>query len=187
MIFELFIAFIFLALAFIVIGYYTQIKLLALFGFTTIFLLGLTVNLSGLTVKTGETVAYSYECTVCGTPSNTTYFCEGDPSTCDTYPENDTCLFYGCYWNETSGFCEGTASPCAEQTNLTYCARSGCTVSSLTTNGTVGINDTVIASTTNTYNYTALDDTATLWVGRWLMIVAILGFTLVIISNRVTQ
>lgn len=184
MIFELFIAFIFLSLILIVVGYYTDIKLLALFGFATMFLLGLTINLSGLTYKTGETTEYNYMCTVCGTPANTTTICTGTPSNCTSFQDNTTCAFYGCTWDEVEG-CIGVGTECDQFTDLTYCARSGCEVETITTaNATLGINETVIASTEKTFDYSALTDNATLWVGRWLMIVAMLGFTLVIVSNK---
>jgi hypothetical protein len=188
MIFELFIAFVFLALAFIVIGFYTQIKVLALFGFTTIFLLGLTINLSGITYKTGSTENYTYTCTVCGTPATTNNSCTGTPFDCITHDSLGICYLYGgCAWNETANACEGTPSLCSAYIEINSCEMNGCNFTTTTTNGTAGINQTVITSTTTADNYTALNDNASLWVGRWLMIIAVLGFTLVIISNRARE
>lgn len=216
MIFELFIAFIFLALAFIFIGYYTDIKVLALLGFTTIFLLGLTINLSGLTYKTGETMNYSYICTICGSPASSNSSCVGlynytgcygTPNPCAQYTWEQDCLFYGCNYNDL--ICEGTPSACDTYTNQTDCELAGCEYGEVAgncsmfdtredcltdygcdyvttyTNATAGINASVVSSTTTTYDYTALNDSATLWVARWLMIFAFFGFILVIVTNRV--
>lgn len=107
----------------IFIGYYTDIKILAVLGFATIFLLGLTLNLSGLTYKSGSTESYSYMCMSCN----------------------------------------GNSMP-----------------------DLIG-NNTVLTSVTTVDDYTALTDQASLWIGRWLMIVAVLGAILVFTSNKKSE
>jgi hypothetical protein len=121
MIFELFLGYIALALAMVVIGYYVDIKVLSVLGFATLFLLGLAVNLSGLTYKSGFTETNSYMCVDC----------------------------------------VGNSIP-----------------------DLLG-NSSVIASTTTVFDYSAMNDQASLWIARWLMIVSVLGASLVFASNRV--
>jgi hypothetical protein len=51
-----------------------------------------------------------------------------------------------------------------------------------------GLTETVTGNVTvTTYNYTSLNDSTTLWLGRWLAISSALGFILTIISNKNTE
>lgn len=59
MIFELFIAFAILSIVFCFLAYYTDIKILAVLGFATLFFLGLTLQFDGVNQRTGDVATVS--------------------------------------------------------------------------------------------------------------------------------
>jgi len=59
MIFELFIAFALLSVIFIALGYYVDIKILAVLGFATLFFLGLALQFSGVDQRNGDVATVS--------------------------------------------------------------------------------------------------------------------------------
>jgi hypothetical protein len=120
MIFELFISLILCSCIFIFIGYYTDIKILAVLGFATFFFLGLLLQFNGVTIRNGSTDAYTYLC----------YSCTGD--------------------------------------SVPSLAGNTSTISSIITS----------------YNYDTINDSTSVWIGRWLSIVSALGVALVLASNR---
>lgn len=105
MIFELFISFALLSVIFIALGYYVDIKVLAVLGFATLFFLGLLLQFNGVTQRTGDVKTFIY--------SNAT----------------------------------------------------------LTTE--------VVS-----YSYSTINDSTSVWIGRWLSIVSALGVALVFASNK---
>lgn len=120
MILELFGFFILMCFILIYLGFYTDIKVIALLGFSGLFLLGMLLQGGTIDAKSGSTETYTYMCLDC----------------------------------------IGNSMP--EQLG----------------------NTSVIATTTSTNNYTAITDNTSKWLGRWLAIISILAFILVIISNK---
>lgn len=124
MIFELFISFTILSCVLIFLGYYVtpSIKVLAVLGFATLFFLGLLLQFNGVSVRTGQTDAYTYMCQAC--VGNSIPALAGNDSTSD------------------------------------------------------------LSSTITSFNYDVIDDSTSVWIGRWLSIVSALGVALVFSSNK---
>lgn len=57
MILEVFIAFVIICFVLIFIGFYTQIRVVALIGFTGLFLLGLVLQAGSVTAQNGATIS----------------------------------------------------------------------------------------------------------------------------------
>lgn len=118
-----------------------------------LFVLGL-----GVDFKVGVNETYSYVCNACGTPGNTTFYCGGNGTECSFYNNNEiSCELYGCTFNVTNAECYGSPYECSVYNDdLTSCGRSGCDVLNITTNGTAGINATILSGMEQTYTYESL-------------------------------
>lgn len=179
MIAEIYFGFLFLTIIIIIAGKYINSPVLQISSFTILFILGIILLLGAVTYKTGSTDSYSYMCTVCGTPSNTTYLCTGNPNSCDTYDGmQETCILYGCTYNETDNLCYGTPYSCESYISSYVCGRVGCELIEITTNGTIGINATVISSVTHQNSYSNYDNE----IVQGLTLHHLLGFLIAILG-----
>lgn len=183
MIIEVFGLFLLVCFILIFLGFYTQIKVIALISFVGIFLLGLVLQGGHVNYVYGATQTNSYMCTICNTPSTNVTSCVGTPDNCIDHASIGICTLYGgCSWNGTD--CIGTPFTCDTYAVREDCILNGCEYESTFTNGTAGINASVVASSTISYNNTSITDTTSKWLGRWLAFAGALGFILTIISNK---
>lgn len=171
---ELFILFLAISFILIFLGFYSNIKALALVGLVGLFLLGMLLQSGHVTQSNGYIEINHPACSECGGDRIPLY--------------RNTTIEYDNYTTTEIN----TTNPDNRTENITI----NVTVNNpynITTTEFIGYenvngtgNYTYIASTEVHTEYESIKDTTSKWFGRWLAIVSVLAFVLVIVSNKKT-